>query len=212
MKPPRQEADTDGLRLRISGLADRTGVPLATLKFYLREGVLHPGHARNRTQSDYDESHVRRVQLIRALADGAGLSLAEVSRVIDLLEQPPPRHRLLGEAQQTLLPDTALPDAPHDPWVAARYEDSCAPDLVALLSEQLADARRAGAILEEEQLAAFADASERIAEADLRSVPAEQDAAVRQVIVGTVMTDPVLRTMRLIEQQRASARRHDEGA
>ncbi len=54
--------------MRISELAARTGVPLATVKYYLREGLLMPGHATSATQAQYDDSHVRRLGLVRALA------------------------------------------------------------------------------------------------------------------------------------------------
>ena len=53
--------------MRISALATAADVPLATVKFYLREGLLHPGAATSATQASYDESHVRRIRLIRAL-------------------------------------------------------------------------------------------------------------------------------------------------
>ena len=49
--------------MRISGLAERTGVPVATLKYYLREGLLHAGTATARTQAVYDTTHVERVRL-----------------------------------------------------------------------------------------------------------------------------------------------------
>ena len=51
--------------MRISELASRSGVPPATVKYYLREGLLHPGRALSRTQADYDASHVDRVRLVR---------------------------------------------------------------------------------------------------------------------------------------------------
>lgn len=197
--------------LRISDLAQRAGVPVATIKFYLREGLLHPGRARNRTQSDYDESHVRRIHLIRALTDGARLSLADVAHVVALLEDPPPRHELLGQAQETLLRG-ATDVEPIDPWVAEQYGDTCDPRLLTLLSKQLDAVRRSGAYLGPAQLEAFTSATAHIAEADVASVPDDQDAAVRQVIVGTAMSGPVLRTMRLIAQQRVALRMAAEAA
>ena len=40
--------------MRISALSEATGVPVPTLKFYLREGLLHPGEATSRTRAEYD--------------------------------------------------------------------------------------------------------------------------------------------------------------
>jgi DNA-binding transcriptional MerR regulator len=56
-------------------LAARSGLSVATIKFYLREGLLPPGEATGATRSRYDESHVRRLRLIRALTEVAGLRL-----------------------------------------------------------------------------------------------------------------------------------------
>ncbi len=52
--------------MRISELVARSGVPLATVKYYLREGLLMPGETTSATQARYDEQHVRRLALVRA--------------------------------------------------------------------------------------------------------------------------------------------------
>ena len=59
--------------VRISELSAQTAVPVATLKYYLREGVLQPGEARSATNAEYGAAHVDRVKLIRALVETAGL-------------------------------------------------------------------------------------------------------------------------------------------
>lgn len=58
--------------MRIAALSDATGLPVATLKYYLREGLLHPGTATAVNQSAYDDSHIRRARLVRALLELAG--------------------------------------------------------------------------------------------------------------------------------------------
>ena len=42
----------EGPRMRISDLAETTGVPVHTLKYYLREGLLMPGEATSRTRAE----------------------------------------------------------------------------------------------------------------------------------------------------------------
>ena len=74
--------------MRISELVERTGVPLATVKFYLREGMLPGGTAVTATRSEYGEEHVRRIRLIRALSDVAGLPLQRVKDVLALIDAP----------------------------------------------------------------------------------------------------------------------------
>ncbi len=74
--------------MRISELSSRAGVPVATIKFYLRDGLLHHGHATSATQSSYDNSHVERLRLIRALLEVGGLSLANIQRVLTAANDP----------------------------------------------------------------------------------------------------------------------------
>ena len=63
--------------MRISELSGRSGIPVATIKFYLRENLLPDGVLTSATQAQYDESHVARLQLIRALTGPGGLSVAK---------------------------------------------------------------------------------------------------------------------------------------
>jgi DNA-binding transcriptional MerR regulator len=59
--------------VRISELAESTGVALPTLKYYLREGLLMPGTPTSRTRAVYDGTHVERVRLVRALIETGGM-------------------------------------------------------------------------------------------------------------------------------------------
>ena len=209
--------------MRISTLAERTGVPVATLKYYLREGLLHPGTATAKTQAVYDETHLERVRLVRALIESAGLSLGAVRDVLGILDQPPAtRHDLLAAAQHVLLAGERGREQPHgagadppaaaaDAWdarasalVAGRGWCTTDDPLVGRLADQLRAADAAGIDLSEEHLSRLAEAADRVADADITSVPAASAAAVRQVVVGTLLTDPVLLTLRRLAQQRAS--------
>jgi DNA-binding transcriptional MerR regulator len=73
--------------MKISDLVERTGVPLSTIKFYLREGLLPPGRRSAPNQARYDERHAERLDLIRALREVAGLPLESVREVIEELER-----------------------------------------------------------------------------------------------------------------------------
>ncbi len=53
--------------MRISELSRTTGVPIATIKFYLREHLLPEGTRTSATQAQYGEEHVSRLRLVRAL-------------------------------------------------------------------------------------------------------------------------------------------------
>ena len=85
--------------MRISELGEVTGVPVHTLKYYLREGLLMPGLATSRTRAEYGDEHVERVRLVRALVDQGGVALAGVRAILEALAAPPPsRHDLYGVA------------------------------------------------------------------------------------------------------------------
>ena len=57
-------------------LASRSGLTVPTIKYYLREGLLPPGETVGATRTRYDESHVRRLRLVRALDEPGVLAAA----------------------------------------------------------------------------------------------------------------------------------------
>jgi DNA-binding transcriptional MerR regulator len=72
--------------MRISQLSQRAGVPVGTIKFYLREGLLQAGEPTGRNQASYDERHLRRLHLIRALTVVARMNLAAVRELLMAVE------------------------------------------------------------------------------------------------------------------------------
>jgi DNA-binding transcriptional MerR regulator len=67
-------------------LSGRTGVPIPTIKFYLREGLLPPGERTSPNQAQYTDEHARRLRLIRALVDVGGLPIAATRAVLGHLD------------------------------------------------------------------------------------------------------------------------------
>jgi DNA-binding transcriptional MerR regulator len=72
--------------VRMAELSARTGVPIPTIKFYLREGLLPPGERTSPNQAQYGEEHARRLKLIRALVDVGGLSILASRAVLGHLD------------------------------------------------------------------------------------------------------------------------------
>lgn len=68
--------------MRIAELASRAGASVATVKYYLREGVLPAGTPSSPNQHWYAEYHVARVRLIRTLIHVAGVPLDLVKRLL----------------------------------------------------------------------------------------------------------------------------------
>lgn len=204
--------------MRISGLAERTGVPVHTLKFYLRERVLHPGVAVSRTLAEYDETHVERVRLVRALVEHGGVPIDGVRRMVAALDSPPPsRHELLGAAHAAIPAPT--PSGRVDPELVDLLEElgwcpwSEAPALLAL-TDAVGAARAAGIPLTTDTLRRYAAGMRVVAEADVDLALGARDAAeaMHTVVVGTVLVDPVLLALRRLAQEAASADRARERA
>jgi len=68
--------------MKISELSERSAVPLPTIKFYIREGLLPKGTSTAKNQADYGPDHLARLTLIRALKDDAGLGIEAIARAL----------------------------------------------------------------------------------------------------------------------------------
>ena len=62
--------------MRISELSERSGIPVASIKFYIREGMLPRGAATSATRAEYGDEHLARLRVIQALSDVRALPLA----------------------------------------------------------------------------------------------------------------------------------------
>ena len=89
--------------MRISELSRDSGVSTPTIKYYVRERLLPRGEPTAATQADYGPDHLRRLRLIRALVDVAGLPIADVRRVVETVEGGAPLHQALGTIQDALI-------------------------------------------------------------------------------------------------------------
>jgi DNA-binding transcriptional MerR regulator len=197
----------------ISELARSTGVPLPTVKYYLREGVLHPGVATSATRATYDESHVRRLRLIRALVDVGSLRLDAVRSILEAVDdQEVDLHDTIGAAHNALSPGGPASQRARRAgerllrrhgWRVAessRNKEALAVALDAFdrLGQQPAD----------ETLDVYADAAEMVAKVDVEGVPTQAaEDAVEFAVVGTVLFEPVLLALRRLAQEDASRRR-----
>ena len=113
--------------MRIAELSRRSGVPVPTVKYYLREGLLPAGELSSPNQARYDERHLRRLRLVRALLDVGRLPIAAIRELLADLEGPDPDlHHALGRALRSStanrqpiapIPHPAAPDpaAPESP-------------------------------------------------------------------------------------------------
>ncbi|GAA1963317.1 MerR family transcriptional regulator [Microbacterium deminutum] len=198
--------------MRISELSAATGVSVPTIKYYLREGLLFEGVRTSPTQADYADEHVRRLRVIRALID-SGVSIAETRGVVRALEDPPPSpHDLLGAAHAAVTAhfDEDVDVSAAEPLVRRLgwQPGICDPDVVAGVARALQAFDRAGFDIPVDVMTAYLDSVSLIAEAEVAGVPTDSpDAAVRYVVLGSVLVEPLLLALRRVAQQVASARR-----
>jgi DNA-binding transcriptional MerR regulator len=199
----------------IAELSRRTGVPVATIKYYLREGLLPPGEAAGATRSRYDETHVRRLRLVRALVEVGGLSLSRVRDVLaEVDEESREVHEVLGAAHSALVPEPPAVSTESKErverlikdrgWLV--YEGSADRALLASALDALAGL---GHGLDDETLQAYAQAAQQVADTDVAHLPAgDRSRTVEAVVVVTALGGPVLLTLRRLAQESASAHRY----
>lgn len=209
--------------MRIGELSRKSGVPVPTIKFYVREGLLPAGQLTSPNQASYDSGHERRLKLIRALLDVGGLSLSAIGDVLRSVDDPgQPVHNVLGVAAKRIAlleggeAGPELEDAREE--VAELLErrgwkvDATSPAGESLAAV-LAALRRVGHGGFVELLDDYAAAAEPVARADLDYVGrrvARED-LVESVVVGTVLGEAMFSALRRLAHVDASARAYGEG-
>ncbi|MFJ2174816.1 MerR family transcriptional regulator [Streptomyces sp. NPDC101062] len=125
--------------MRMAELSERSGVPTATIKYYLREGLLRPGRRINATQAAYDEEHLRRLRLVRALIQVGRMPVATAREVLVAVEDESLDHHSRIGAAVWSLPDT-FPATPSGtaPDTTAPGAEAPVPDATVEAAEQQA--------------------------------------------------------------------------
>ncbi|CAM3618539.1 MerR family transcriptional regulator [Kibdelosporangium persicum] len=202
--------------MRMAELSRRTGVPVPTIKYYLREGLLLPGERTSPNQAIYDESHVRRLRMIRALAEVGGLSIAKVRDVLDAVDSPDEPFEVLGAVQRSIEPPVGATDGEH--WAQARERvaklllergwrakigSPPAQTLIAALAS-LYDVGREDLT---DLLERYAPMAEKIAETDVERVTRGQgiEDTIEGVVIGTVIGETMFGALRRLAHQHVTA-------
>ena len=207
--------------MRISELARQSGLPVATIKFYLREGLLPAGEPISRTQAEYSDAHLERLRLIRALRDIANLPVATVGTVLAAVDNEElPLLKLLGVTQTAVagskgsapasaeglkLASELLADLGWRLLAGSPLLDSLARVLDVLHGE--------GEPVDVDYLRPWADAARAVAEVEMEYIPVEgpRAEAAHRVAVGTVIYGELLAQLRLAAQEAVSLDRFAPG-
>ena len=212
--------------MRISELSAVSGLPLPTVKFYLRDGLLAPGDARAVNRAEYGDVHLRRLRLIRALTDVGNLRLRDVRAVLAAIDnERMPVHDLLGIAQYALVPQGEIA---HEP--PAGDGDAARADIDRLLAtigwnvnvdaparrslaESIVTLRELGWDVTVDDLERYARAVDDLAAEEVNSVRGlgSRGEIVERMVVGTVVFEAILAALRLLAQEHHSAREFSRG-
>ena len=198
--------------MRISELSTRSGVPVPTIKYYLREGLVPEGERSSPTQADYGDAHIQRLRVIRALIE-SGVSIAETRKVLAALDDPPAdAHNLLGAAHAAVTPvfDESIDLAAAERLVAGLgwRPGMCDDHVLTGVARALQGIERAGFEVPAEVMPVYLDSVKRMADAEIAGVPTDSvEAAVRYVVLGSVIVEPLLLALRRVAEQVSSAER-----
>lgn len=208
--------------MRMAELSRESGVAIATIKYYQREGLLPPGALTSPNQARYGPAHVRRLRLVRALTEVGGLSVADVRDVLAAIDEPrTPLHDVLGSAQPGLPgPPAEIAGDTDREWAAQRIEEVAAErgwqpppgsSLVETLAGVLCTYRAVGHEWALESLSTYAESADRVAAADIAALAqlGSTDNIVEGAVVGTVLGDSLLAALRRLAHAEASRKRFD---
>ncbi|HTJ36942.1 MAG TPA: MerR family transcriptional regulator [Dactylosporangium sp.] len=199
--------------MRISDLSRRSGLPVPTIKFYLRAGLVAAGTRTAHNQARYDEEHLRRLRLIAILSTVGRLGLSAVRDILAAVDDPDLSlvrlHEIVGEVlfagrpvpldERPLSRAGAAIDrslAGRGWWVDRRSAGH------ATLSGALAAVQQFAGEADVAILAPYLDAVEALGHQEAAAL-AKQDAEADRatVVVRIVMFDVILDALRFVAQE-----------
>ncbi len=78
--------------MAISELSEHSGIPLSTIKFYLREKLLPKPVKTGKTRARYSSKHLDRLRLIKKIQKEGNISLSQIKEILKMID--------LGEKQK----------------------------------------------------------------------------------------------------------------
>lgn len=207
----------DSRRFSASELAEAAETSLATVKYYLREGLLARGDQSHEQRRYYDGSHLRRLLLLRTLREVGGLPIATLKQVVEALD-----HSRGANSDVVALALDAVGTQPKErpaEWQATADEVDVflrargiepRPGAAArdkLIESVLAIRRHSGEPVPLDVLTPYADAAAHIARQEIEQnadvlAGADATAAILVAVLGTILFEPVLTSLRRLMAER----------
>lgn len=209
--------------MRMSELSERTEVPVATIKYYLREGLLPDGERITPRLTEYDERHVRQLRLLRVLREVGDVPVERLRGVIAAAGSPDGTiHELFAEASDALSPTPPEPDATQElartvvddlvagaGWTHVRADSPDRELLAATIATVIRRGTHPGG---REALVPYVDAADRIARYELGGLDDTKDRQdlLEEMVVGRVTFGEILASLRRLAQEHYSFERFGE--
>ena len=178
--------------MQLKELSERTGISPASIKFYLREGLLPAGQSVHATRAEYSPQHVTRLELIQALRRVVGLNITQIRNLLKLADDGVPRLELLAAVQRTVLQldevgtdDGDVPTQGGDAVVRFRNWPDVPSDARRALNTHLERMENLGVPVAYEVLDAYSQAVDNIAHFDITATTAPDD--VNQLILAAAV-------------------------
>jgi DNA-binding transcriptional MerR regulator len=202
--------------VKISEVCGQTGVTVSTMKYYLREGLVHPGERVERNQTAYDDTHVQRVRLVRALIETGGLSIAAAKQVLSTLDSEDTSLAHTFEAAQHALGVGGASAGAAEPRARTRigeladaygWRTTAGSPGFEVAARALDAFSTIGFVPSGEFLDAYASAAATIARADLMALTTRTrpDLVAELMVVGTVLGDALIAGLRRLAQENETA-------
>ncbi len=189
--------------MRIGELSRRTGVPVPTIKYYLREGLLPPGERTHANQVSYAETHVRRLRLVRAMIEVGNLPITSVRELVVEVDSPDrDMDSLLGLLQKAMSPrrDSEAPDLSGATELVRRHglDPTGKQDHLRTIAEVQQTFQQLGLDHLEALGDAYARAAKLVAAADVAAIAErpDRDSIAESMIIGTVLGDALFAALR----------------
>jgi len=202
--------------MRMAELSAQSGVPVATVKYYLREGLLPPGERTSPNQARYSAAHVQRLRLVKALTEVGGLSLASVAEVLAAVDGDETLHETMGVVQEELAGAPPPVSEEAAAWAAELLRDLARRHgwkwrepgnrTVGNLIAALATAKELGHEKLAERLDEYFRLAQRVAEFDVEIVVGltSFDKVIEAGVVATVLGDRIFLGLRHLAQEHVS--------
>ena len=209
--------------VKIAELSQRSNVPVATIKYYLRLGLLPAGEYTAKNQADYDESHVSRIRLIRSLIELGRMSIADVTNVLAAVDDDSTTiHDAFGVAQDAMVPEQRRDTPEYQKAIAIarkfvrrhRFKIRSHAAVISMLADALvALSFQASGTLPADVAEAYLDSMvphiRSQAEFEIANLPAddERSSMVEYTVVGTIGFEIAMNAIRRMALEHYSSKR-----